>query len=106
MKSIIHINQHVIKRNARTGSRDPVITVKTYKGNRYGHSVKIHGPSEVVYLPDDPLKCGARCWIETTSEVTVDPILIPGPKRHSGSRSSCQTRTVCPPCQTGRRGRH
>ena len=33
MKKIIHINQHIIKRNAKTGERDPVITCKTYKSN-------------------------------------------------------------------------
>ena len=29
MKKFIHINQHIIKSNAKTGQRDPVITVKT-----------------------------------------------------------------------------
>ena len=31
MKKVIHINQHVIKSNAKSGEREPVITVKTYK---------------------------------------------------------------------------
>jgi len=31
MKTIIHVNQHVIKRNRLTGERDPTLTVKTYK---------------------------------------------------------------------------
>ena len=39
MKTKIHINQHVIKRNAKTGEREPVITCKTYKENKYGHEV-------------------------------------------------------------------
>ena len=40
MKKIIHINQHVIKRNAKTGERNPVITCKTYKSNDYAHVVE------------------------------------------------------------------
>lgn len=44
MKKIIHINQHVIKANAKSGERNPVITVKTYKSNDYGHTVEVDGP--------------------------------------------------------------
>ena len=40
-KKIIHINQHIIKRNRKTGECEPVITCKTYKDNRYGHEVII-----------------------------------------------------------------
>lgn len=71
MKTIVHVNQHKIKSNAKTGSREPVLTVKTYKSNRYGHEVEIKGPCKVVYSPDKPLACGARVWIETESEVIV-----------------------------------
>lgn len=72
MKTIIHINQHVIKSNLKEGRSDPVITVKTYKENRYAHEVEILGPSRVVYSPDKPLSCGARVWIETQAEVILD----------------------------------
>ena len=41
MKKRIHVNQHVIKRNTKTGEREPVITCKTYKENKYGHQVII-----------------------------------------------------------------
>ena len=44
MKAIIHINQHKIRSNAKTGEREPVITVKTYKSNEYAKSVEIDGP--------------------------------------------------------------
>jgi len=71
MKKIIHINQHVIKSNYKNNKRDPVITVKTYKSNNYGHQVDILGPSKVIYSPDKPLSCGAKVWIETDSEVIV-----------------------------------
>ena len=71
MKTIIHVNQHVIKKNAKTGSVDPVLTVKTYKDNNYAHEVEINGNSKIVYRPDKPLSCGARVWIETEGEVIV-----------------------------------
>lgn len=71
MKKKIHVNQHTIKRNAKTGEREPVITVKTYKSNDYAHEVEILGPSRVVYRPDKPLPCGAKVWIETEAEVKI-----------------------------------
>ena len=71
MKTIIHVNQHVIKANAKTGANDPVLTVKTYKDNRYAHEVTIHGPSRIVHRPHKPLSCGAKVWIETESLVTT-----------------------------------
>jgi len=71
MKTIIHVNQHVIKSNAKKGATDPVLTVKTYKSNTYAHEVEILGPSRIVYSPDKPLSCGAKVWIETDSEVIV-----------------------------------
>ena len=64
MRAKIHINQHKIRHNAKTGAREPVITVKTYKSNDYASRVRIDGPSEVVYSPEKPLSCGAKVWIE------------------------------------------
>ncbi len=69
MKTIIHVNQHVIKKNRKTGAIDPVLTCKTYKSNTYAHEVMIAGPSRIVYSPDKPLSCGAHVWIETESKV-------------------------------------
>jgi len=69
MKTIIHVNQHVIKANGKTGERNPTLTVKTYKSNIYASEVEILGPSKIVYSPDKPLSCGAKVWIETHSEV-------------------------------------
>lgn len=72
MKHQIHVNQHVIRKNQKSGERNPVLTVKNYKENRYGHSVKINGPCVIRYEPDNPLSCGARVWIETESDVDVE----------------------------------
>lgn len=72
MKTIIHVNQHEIKKNTKNGTSNPVLTVKTYKSNTYANTVDIQGPSRIVYSPDKPLSCGARVWIETESEVYID----------------------------------
>ena len=69
LKTRIHVNQHVIKRNAKTGEREPVLTIKTYKSNHYAHEIDILGPSKVVYSPDKPLSCGAKVWIETHAPI-------------------------------------
>ena len=74
MKTFIHVNQHIIKRNAKTGEREPVLTCKTYKSNDYAHEVIIYGKdgeevARVIYRPDKPLSCGARVWIETKGTV-------------------------------------
>ena len=72
LKRRIHINQHTIRKNQKTGDRKPVISCKTYKENQYANNIKILGPSEVIYSPEKPLSCGARVWIETKSEVILD----------------------------------
>jgi hypothetical protein len=71
MKTIVHVNQHVIRKNLKTGDREPVLTVKTYKSNQYAHEVSIKGDSKVGDSPDKPLSCGARVWIETQSPVEI-----------------------------------
>lgn len=76
MKTIIHVNQHRIRANHKHGEADPVLTVKTYKSNTYGHEAVIRDDqgkelARVVYSPDKPLSCGARVWIQTTNTVEV-----------------------------------
>lgn len=73
MKTIVHVNQHVIRKNGKNGDNNPPLTVKTYKSNTYAHTVEISGPSRVVYSPDKPLSCGAKVWIETDGDVV--PVL-------------------------------
>jgi hypothetical protein len=71
-KTRIHVNQLVVRRNRKTGSRDPVLTVKSRGKNTYCHSVEVKGPCRVVYSPCKPLSCGATVWIETEHEVVID----------------------------------
>ena len=54
----------------------PVITAKDYTQNRKGNHVELldgrgKTVARVIYSPDKPLDCGAKCWIETCNEVMV-----------------------------------
>jgi hypothetical protein len=74
MKTLIHVNQHNVKHNQRhPKDPKPVLTVKTYNSNKKTNSVRINGPSEIVYSPDKPLPCGAKVWLETEWPVDVEP---------------------------------
>ena len=68
----IHVNQHVIKANAKNGENNPIFTIKQGGKNTYAHSVKVKGEMELVYSPDKPLSCGAKVWIETRGNIEVD----------------------------------
>ena len=76
MKTIIHVNQHVIKQNSKNNVNNPVITCKTYKSNNYAHEAIIYDDNgkeaaKVIYNPDKPLSCGAKVWIETKNKVEI-----------------------------------
>jgi len=70
LKTLVHVNQHHIRANAKDGGNRPVLTVKTYKSNIKCNRVRFNG-GEVVYSPDKPLSCGARVWIESTEPVEI-----------------------------------
>jgi hypothetical protein len=67
----VHVNQHVIRSNQKTGAREPPLTVKRGRSNTRAREVALAGPARVVYRPDDPLPCGARVWIETAHPVEI-----------------------------------
>ena len=82
MKTIIHVNQHIIRKNTKTGESKPCLTVKDYKSNRYAHEAIIRDKdgnevAKIVYSPHEPLSCGARCWIETKYD--VETVIIEDP---------------------------
>lgn len=73
MKTIIHVNQHNIKANAK-GNDLPVITCKTYKSNVYANEAIIYGQdgliaAKIIYSKDKPLSCGAKVWIQTYGNI-------------------------------------
>lgn len=74
MKTVIHVNQHLIKNNKKNNTKEPVITCKNYKENKYAKEVIIFGQdgleaAKIKYSPDNPLSCGATVWIETTNKI-------------------------------------
>ena len=76
MKTIIHVNQHVIRANSKNGEENPVLTCKTYKENRYAKQVEVldvegRVVAKIIYSPNKPLSCGARVWIETENEINI-----------------------------------
>ena len=67
----VHVNQHVIRANAKQGKNDPVFTIKSKGKNTYAHSVKVVGEMELIYSPNKPLSCGAKVWIETKGNIEI-----------------------------------
>lgn len=75
MKTVVHVDQHVIRANIKREETEPPLTVRTYKGVRKAHEVIVmHQGVEVgrfVYRPHQPLSCGARLWFETHGDVEL-----------------------------------
>ena len=71
----IHVNRHVMAYNRKHGTNNPAIGVETPgERKRYGYTVEVLGPSRVVHR-EKPLKCGARCWVETEAQVVVKTVV-------------------------------
>jgi hypothetical protein len=72
-KTIIHVAQDAIRRNAKLGTDEPAIIVRRgNKATRHGE-IKLMHKGEVVgvfhYQPRNPLPCGARVWLELGKDV-------------------------------------
>jgi hypothetical protein len=72
----VHVNRHILARNKRYGVSAPAIGVEeSGTEKRYGSRVDILHEgvvvASVIHREDRPLKCGARCWVETRSDVRV-----------------------------------
>ena len=67
-KTIIHVNQHKIRRREKKP-----LTIKTYNSNNEADTAAIIVDgivvARVVYRPEHPLSFGARVWIETNEIV-------------------------------------
>lgn len=74
-KTLIHVNQHFIKHNAKNPDNlKPVLTIKQGRKNTYANEVEIIGPAKVVYSPDKPLSCGAKVWISCADAIIKDGV--------------------------------
>jgi len=71
-RQVIHVNQHIIKRNRKSGERTPPLTMKSYTKNIKATEIAIDGKATVIYSPDKPLPCGAVVWIETDDNAIVE----------------------------------
>lgn len=70
MVKIIHVNRQHIGMNAKDGKNRPVYIIKENGKTAYAREVQINGPSKLVYNGKQ-MKCGARAWIETDSELIL-----------------------------------
>jgi hypothetical protein len=70
-RQVIHVNQHIIRSNRKTGERTPPLTMKSYNKNVKATEISIDGKARVIYSPDKPLPCGAVVWIETHDNAIV-----------------------------------
>ena len=71
-RQVIHVNQHIIKANRKSGERTPPLTMKSYNKNVNATEISIDGKARVIYSPDKPLPCGAVVWIETDDNAIVE----------------------------------
>ena len=90
-KTIVHVNQHMIKYNQKHGAEFPVLTVKHRGKTYYAHEVIYHDVSTTYYRPYKPLSCGAVCWVETEGDVTLFDWTAVLQEKHPSIRSKRQT---------------
>lgn len=79
-KRIVHVNQLIIRGNAKHDKCEPPIAVRG-KGHgpvEYGHDADLLFNGQVVgtfrYSPNHPLDCGAKLWFETDTLEVVPRI--------------------------------
>ena len=73
----IHVNRHTLASNKKHGVSDPAIGVEESGcEKRYGSRIDIlyEGVvvASVIHRENRPLKCGARCWIETRLDICIE----------------------------------
>ena len=67
----VHVDQHKIRANKKSGGRENVITIQ-WRGKSYKAAhVEILGASKIIYSPDKALSCGAHVWVETRAAISV-----------------------------------
>ena len=68
-QTLIHVNQHVIKANAKNGTNNPPLSVRRGGDVKRYHEVIVFSLTgeevgKFVYRPGKPLSCGAKVWFE------------------------------------------
>jgi hypothetical protein len=81
-KTIIVINRHRVSENRNKRKVDPMFPLKPVISVRQGRAgkpvysfndVQFNGHCRVIYDPDNPLPCGATCWLEVDTTVIGRP---------------------------------
>jgi len=76
-RTVVHVNQHVIRRNRKLRLNDPPLTVKYAEQNHYGHTVEVWHRGELIgtfrHMP--PLSCGATVYFETEADEDTEVIV-------------------------------
>jgi len=90
-KTIVHVNQHMLKYNKKHGTEFPVLTVKHRGKTYYAHEVIYHHHSITMYRPHNPLSCGAVCWVETQGDVTLFDWTAVHQEKHRSIKSERKT---------------
>lgn len=73
MKKFIRVDAVTMTDNLRNGTHNPPVIVRENGGRVWRcQNARILGPSSVRYRPEKPLSCGAKCWIETESEIVME----------------------------------
>ena len=67
----VHVNGHAVKVCSKGGEQVPCITIQTSKGVFRCHELRFHGMTDLIERIQEPLKSGARIWLETIDEVEV-----------------------------------
>lgn len=73
----LHVNQHVIRENLKTGDDQPVCSAQTSRGVVRGRKIHIidsagNVVATLLQAMDAPLGCGARVYIDTQAEIRVE----------------------------------
>jgi hypothetical protein len=78
-KARIIVNRHIVQKNAKGASPlEPPLAVHRRGKVERGSTIRINGPSLLVYRPEKPLPCGARVWIEADADsVEILPAKLP-----------------------------
>jgi hypothetical protein len=73
VKKILHVAQDAIRKNAKHGTSDPAIIIRTSKGGMRAHEAALivdgREVGRFVYRPHKPLSCGARLWLEVNDQI-------------------------------------
>lgn len=73
---VVHVHRRTLALNIKSGRRDPVVIARKKNGAGVIRSNKINIldaegriAATIICDIDKPLKCGARCYIETTNKI-------------------------------------